>query len=283
MILTTSVPAKINLWLEVIRKREDGYHDLSSLMLPISVFDRISLEVEHGGGLITLNCDSAEVPSDERNLAWQAADLFLKALRTEAGIHITLRKNIPSGAGLGGGSSDAAGVLLALNSCFDNRLSILRLENIACRLGADVPFFLHTRPALATGIGEKLEFVRGIEKYPLLLIKPPIMVPTAWVYQNLKLTRGSPQITLDSLKRRPWQFEGVTENDLESVTVSKYPIISDLKSWLRGHGALASSMSGSGPTVFGVFASREGAEAAALDAKETWKDCWILAAETVGC
>jgi 4-diphosphocytidyl-2-C-methyl-D-erythritol kinase len=280
LLLKTSVPAKINFWLEVLRKREDGYHDLSSLMLPISVFDQLTLEVTPGGGQITLSCDSAEIPNDESNLAWRAADLFFKTSGTEAGAHITLQKNIPAGAGLGGGSSDAAGVLLALNSCFDNALSISRLEDIACRLGADVPFFLHKKPALATGIGEKLEFVTGIRKYPLLLIKPPVLVPTAWVYQNLKLTRGRPQITLDCLKLQPWQFDGVTENDLESVTIPEYPMISDLKSWMLGHGALAASMSGSGPTVFGVFPSSEAAEAASVDALESWKGCWIKTAVT---
>ena len=124
MILKTSVPAKINLWLEVIRKREDGYHDISSLMLPISVFDRISLEVSRGTGRISLRCDAVEIPDDASNLAWRAAELFLGALGEQAGIDITLEKKIPSGAGLGGGSSDAAGVLVALNSCFDHALPV---------------------------------------------------------------------------------------------------------------------------------------------------------------
>jgi 4-diphosphocytidyl-2-C-methyl-D-erythritol kinase len=265
----------------VVRKREDGYHELSSLMLPISVFDYLELDVQPGVASISLSCDSAEIPADERNLAWRAADLFLRAVEAEAKIHITLRKNIPSGAGLGGGSSDAAGVLLGLNSCFDNAVPVPELERIACRLGADVPFFLHNKPALATGIGEKLEFVSGVCDYPLLLIKPPINVPTSWVYQNLKLTRGRPQITLDCLKTQPWELERVIENDLESVTVPKYPIVSDLKNWLLGHGALSASMSGSGPTVFGVFASREAAEAAGADAGRAWKDCWTKTAEVL--
>jgi 4-diphosphocytidyl-2-C-methyl-D-erythritol kinase len=280
LILKTSVPAKINLWLEVIRKRGDGYHDISSLMLPISVFDRISLEVSRGRGRISLRCDAVEIPDDASNLAWRAAELFLGALGEQAGIHITLEKKIPSGAGLGGGSSDAAGVLVALNSCFDHALPISLLEDIACRIGADVPFFLHGIAALATGIGERLEFVPDVPEYPLLLIKPPIIVPTAWVYQNLKLTRGKAQITLYDFNSRPWRFDGVVENDLESVTVSKYPIIADLKAWLLGNGALAASMSGSGPTVFGIFSSREAADAAGSDAAVAWKGCWIKTAVT---
>ncbi len=125
-------------------------------------------------------------------------------------MNIHLEKHIPSGAGLGGGSSDAGGVLVALNSFFENAVPPRELERLALRLGADVPFFLHSRPALATGIGEKLQFADGVPDYPLLLIKPPVIVPTGWVYQSLKLTKGSPQIKLNSLSEHPWQTSGVS-------------------------------------------------------------------------
>ena len=282
MILKTSVPAKINLWLEVIRKREDGYHDLSSLMLPVSVFDTISLEVLPESASMTLSCTSPEIPVDERNLAWRAAELFLEKSGRKAGIHIALEKHIPSGAGLGGGSSDAGGVLLALNSFFGSPMSVHELEAMALRLGADVPFFLHCRAALATGVGERLEFAGEVPAYPLLLIKPPISVPTSWVYQNLKLTSGRPQIKLSSLNAHPWELGALAQNDLESVTVSRYPVIADLKEWLLGHGALAASMSGSGPTVFGVFASSGAAAAAEEEATKAWRDCWVQAAQVMG-
>jgi 4-diphosphocytidyl-2-C-methyl-D-erythritol kinase len=281
LILTTSVPAKINLWLEVVRKREDGYHDISSLMLPVSVFDKIRLEVQPGNGGISMTCDRPEIPSDERNLAWRAARLFLETSGKKAGIHIDLEKHIPSAAGLGGGSSDAGGVLVVLNSFFENPISPSDLEKLALKLGADVPFFLHARPALATGVGEKLEFAENVPSYPLVLIKPPVIVPTGWVYQNLKLTKSASKIKLDSLSVHPRQIGEFIENDLESVTVPRFPVIADLKHWLLGQGALAASMSGSGPTVFGIFSSKQAASSVEAIAKKDWPEFWIRAAEVV--
>ncbi len=281
MILKTSVPAKINLWLEVIRKREDGYHDISSLMLPVSVFDTMQLDVRPGDGTISIDCDRPEIPSDDRNLAWRAARLYLESSGKKAGIHINLEKHIPSAAGLGGGSSDAGGVLTALNSFFENAVPPGELERLALRLGADVPFFLHAKPALATGVGEKLQFAEGVPNYPLLLIKPPLIVPTGWVYQNLKLTKGTSKIKLRSLSAHPRQIREFVENDLESVTIPRYPVIADLKQWLLAQGALAASMSGSGPTVFGIFSSLQAAAAAEIIAKREWPQCWVNRAEVI--
>jgi 4-diphosphocytidyl-2-C-methyl-D-erythritol kinase len=282
VILRTSVPAKINLWLEVIRKREDGYHDISSLMLPVSVFDDIRLDVRPGNGTISIACERPEIPSDERNLAWRAARLYLECSGKKAGIHIELEKRIPSAAGLGGGSSDAGGVLVALNSFFENAVSPGALEEMALKLGADVPFFLHARPALATGVGEKLQFADAVPDYPLLLIKPPIIVPTGWVYQSLKLTKGVSKIKLDCLSVNPCRIGEFIENDLEAVTVPRYPVIADLKQWLLDRGALAASMSGSGPTVFGIFSSGQAAESAEIIAKRDWQDCWVHSARVIG-
>jgi len=264
----------------VIRKREDGYHDISSLMLPVSIFDRISIAVNSDSGPIAIECDRPEIPSDERNLAWRAADLYLQNSGKKAGIHIHLEKNIPWGAGLGGGSSDAAGVLVALNSFFENAVRPADLERLAVSLGADVPFFLYSRPALATGIGEKLQFVDMAPGFPLLLVKPPVAVSTGWVYQSLKLTKRSALIKVNGLDGRPWQLRGLAQNDLESVTVSRYPVISEIKEWLIGQGALAASMSGSGPTVFGIFETRQAAEDAAIVATSEWPDCWVHTAKS---
>ncbi|MCE5335919.1 MAG: 4-(cytidine 5'-diphospho)-2-C-methyl-D-erythritol kinase [Desulfobacteraceae bacterium] len=280
--MKTRVPAKINFWLEVIRKRADGYHDLSSLMLPISVFDDMELRIEPGERSIALSCDRADVPSDARNLAWKAADLFFQASGISAAVRIDLRKSIPSGAGLGGGSSDAGGILTTLNNHFGNPVEEGELKDLARRIGADVPFFLRCRPALATGIGEELEFASGVPSYPLLLLKPPINVATGWVYQNLKLTRTGPQIKLGNFNAHPWGFGDFLVNDLESVTVPAHPIISELKSWLLARGALASSMSGSGPTVFGIFPSGEAAREAEKLAVAVFPDCWVKAAEVIG-
>ncbi len=282
MILKTSVPAKINLWLEVVRKRDDGYHDISSLMLPVSIFDNMKIEVWPGNGEVSISCDRPEIPADERNLAWRAARLYLESSGKKAGINIDLEKHIPSAAGLGGGSSDAAGVLAALNSFFENAVSPVELERLALKLGADVPFFLHRRPALATGVGEKLQFADRVPNYPLLLIKPPLIVPTGWVYQNLKLTKGIPKIKLGSLSAHPWQIRDFIENDLESVTVPRYPVIASLKQWLLDHGALVASMSGSGPTVFGIFSSLQAAAGTEIIAKRDWPECWVNRAEVIG-
>jgi 4-diphosphocytidyl-2-C-methyl-D-erythritol kinase len=282
LILKISVPAKINLWLEVIGKRQDGYHDISSLMLPISVFDNISIDLRPGGGHISITCDSPEIPSDDRNLAWRAADLYVKSSNRKAGMNIHLEKHIPWGAGLGGGSSDAGGVLVALNSFFENALPLADLERLALSLGADVPFFLHSRPALATGTGEKLQFADKAPDYPLLLMKPPVTVPTGWVYQSLKLTKVLPQIKLRSFSEHPWQLRHLIENDLESVTVPRFPVIAELKRWLIRQGARAASMSGSGPTVFGIFRTAQAAEDAQIFAKKNWPDCWVHTAEVIG-
>lgn len=279
--LILRVPAKINLWLEVVGKRENGYHDLSSLMLPVSVFDRITVGVRPGGEGISISCDTPEIPSDERNLAWRAADLYLKAGAIRAGVDIGIEKRIPWGAGLGGGSSDAAGVLCALNSFFKYPVPPAELHALALALGADVPFFLDSRPALATGIGEKLEFARSAPAYQLLLIKPPISVPTAWVYQSLKLTKRAAQIKLASFEERPYELGDLIENDLETVTVPRYPVIAEIKRWLIGKGALAASMSGSGPTVFGIFKTGGAAADAAGMARVEWSDSWIHTARVI--
>ncbi len=282
MIIETAVPAKINLWLEVTGKRQDGYHDISSLMLPVTVFDRIRIEVAAAEGPVSLSCNEPEIPHDSQNLAWRAAELFREASGNRAWVHIGLDKAIPSGAGLGGGSADAAGVLLSLNEHSGRPLADTELEKLALRLGADVAFFLYQRPALATGIGEKLEFVGEVPDYPVVLIKPPLSVPTAWVYQSLKLTRGSSQIKLDNFSADPWRLAELVQNDLEPITVSRHPVVLDLKKWLLGRGALAAAMSGSGPTVFGIFESGEAARAVQSEARTAWKGFWVSAAGVIG-
>jgi 4-diphosphocytidyl-2-C-methyl-D-erythritol kinase len=278
LLVRISVPAKINLWLEVVRKREDGYHDLSSLMLPVGIYDWLELESCDGSG-ISLECDEPAIPSDRRNLAWLAAELFLDTVGSQSGVHIRLTKRIPVAAGLGGGSADAAAVLLALNRIHRNSLAMPQLELLGQKLGADVPFFLHQRPVLATGIGEKLRHVDGLPGYPLVLIKPPLSVSTRWVYQSLKLTRGESRIKLHRFMASPWQLDEIMENDLETVTLTRFPVLDRIKEWLLKNGAIGALMSGSGPTVFGVF--REMSEAALLEAqaKLRWVGCWVAVAQ----
>lgn len=277
--LALTVPAKINLWLEILNKRPDGYHDLSSLMLPIGVYDQI--EVETGGRDITVHCDHPQVPEDETNLAWRAAHAYLANTEQSGGCRIRLRKSIPVGAGLGGGSADAAAVLLAMNELFGRRLSREQLCRIASRLGADVAFFIQQTPALATGIGENLECVAGVPEYPLVLVKPALTVSTGWVYGRLKLTRGGSRIKISAFLACPWQPQDFMENDLESVTLSEYPLLSRIKQWMLAQGALGALMSGSGPTVFGIFAEMGDAERVGEKAKRTWDGCWVKATKTL--
>lgn len=274
--VTRRAPAKINLWLEVIRKREDGYHDLSSLMLPVDIHDDLEVTPSPGAG-IRLRCDPGGLPRDRNNLAWRAAESFFELMGEAAGVDLLLRKRIPVGAGMGGGSSDAAAVLLALEELFPGRVSRERLHEAAARLGADVPFFLDARPALATGIGERLEPVAGVPPYPLVLIKPAVEVATAHVYKNLRLTRGSSRIKLRAFMDRPWDLQDVLENDLESVTVSEHSELREIKGWLLDQGSLGALMSGSGPTVFGVFRDFEAALRASEEAKRRWRGCWVVA------
>ena len=274
-------PGKINLWLEVLRKRSDGYHDLSSLMLPIAVYDRLEVELCAGGG-VSVCCDHPRVPSDERNLAWKAADLYLKAIESKDGVRIHLRKHIPVAGGLGGGSSNAAGVLLTLNRLHESGLDAGKLHALALSLGADVPFFLRGRPALATGIGEHLEEVMGVPDYPLVVVNPPLEVSTAWVYGSLQLTRGVSHIKLRSFQLQPWRLEQVLQNDLERVTLAEHPRLCAIKEWLLSQGALGALMSGSGPTLFGVFSDAAAAVQAGGRARDAWNDCWVGVTRVMG-
>jgi 4-diphosphocytidyl-2-C-methyl-D-erythritol kinase len=266
-------PGKINLWLEVIGKRPDGYHELSSLMLPIAVYDE--LELTMGGTAVSLECSHPDVPQDDGNLMWRAANRFRQETGCSQGMHIKLVKNIPVGAGLGGGSSDAGVLLAYLNQYMGNPLDHPALVNLARSLGADVAFFVASRPALARGIGEKLEWVAGLPAYPLLLIKPPVMVSTRSVYQKLTLTSREAAITIRALKAQPWDFQQVLENDLESVTVVEFPVIAQIKQWLMDNGALGALMSGSGPTVFGIFSDVAQARKVESQAREVWPRCWV--------
>ncbi len=274
-------PGKINLWLEVLRKRGDGYHDLSSLMLPVEVHDLLEVEICREPG-VTVRCDHPKVPSDERNLAWRAADLYLRTIGSGVGVRVHLTKHIPVAAGLGGGSSNAASVLIALNALFGGVLETKALHALATTLGADVPFFLRGRPALATGIGDRLEEVPGVPDYPLVLINPPLEVSTAWVYGSLQLTRGVSHIKLPLFQEQPWQLDEVLQNDLEQVTLARYPRISQMKEWLLSQGALGALMSGSGPTIFGVFSDAGASERVGNQARKVWEDCWVGVTRVMG-
>ncbi len=255
-IYKTRAPAKLNLRLKITGRRPDGYHELVSLMVPIDLFDLLELRVTGKRG-IELSCEGFWVPTDENNLAYQAALSFLSKAKIEQGVSIKLTKNIPVAAGLGGGSSDAAATLLTLNEIWSQPLSLSELHTMAVQLGADVPFFLYSEPSLATGIGEILEPLKKWPKLWYVIVTPPIQVSTSWVYGALKLelTRGEYDYIVKFLKNAPFAVSAILENDLEEVTSTRFPVIETIKEFLVNAGAEGALMTGSGPSVFGVFSS----------------------------
>lgn len=247
-------PAKINLFLQVAGKRPDGYHDLISLMCCISLYDTVSLTF--GVEETTVSCTYPDIPQDETNLAYVAADLFLKSLnKKNDGIEILIKKRIPVAAGLGGGSSNAATVLSGLNHYYGHPFSKKDLISMGLSIGADVPFFLFGKPAIATGVGEKLEAYNGLEKYKILLVYPGFKVSTAEVYKNLNLglTKCKKKLSYSLLKKQCFDARIHLCNDLETASTLKYPEILVIKGALLKHGATGALMSGSGPAVFGLF------------------------------
>ncbi len=265
-ILHIQAPAKVNLFLSVLSRRADGYHELSTWMQKLDLADRISLQPTSFG--VKIQCLGANLPEDENNLACKAARIFFKKTRIKAGVAIFLEKKIPIAAGLGGGSSDAAAVLLGLNTLYEAGLTRVELMEIGLLLGADVPFFVADySAALATGIGEKLQKKNALTDCWFVLVNPGFSVSTKWAYENLvpvqmsnfALTiEGNPDILSRSTES---DFSGSFFNDLEKVTISRYPEIEVLKKKLIDAGASASLMSGSGPTVFGIFTDFERADA----------------------
>jgi 4-diphosphocytidyl-2-C-methyl-D-erythritol kinase len=261
-------PAKINLGLRVVGKRADGYHLLDTIMVPISLYDEIDIRKicgaarnQTGGGLIEIICDHPNVPQGEENIVYRAAQLIMKKSRRAQPILIHIKKNIPVGAGLGGGSSDAAATLVGLNRLFKLRLSIAMLKKMALSLGADVPFFIQARPARAQGIGERLRPLRRLPRFWAVIVYPGFPVSTAWVYGNLgrKLTKPIVNTSITPSRK---SLDGLTrqlENDLEGVTLKRYPEIGVLKQKLLREGALQVLMSGSGSSVFGIFNSERAA------------------------
>lgn len=276
--------AKINLYLEITGMRPDGYHELISLMCAIELADILRLQFDVAGTAVT--CPHPEVPEDERNLALKAARLFFRETGINDHIHIFIEKNIPPGAGLGGGSSNAAAVLTALNHHYAAPLSTDALKVLGCQLGADVPFFIDARPAVATGIGECLTPWPHLAPAQILVIYPQIPLSTARVYQNFNfgLTKNK-KIPKKNTFRHPWEsFPGSSErtkdqekkqtkkwtnepanwlyNDLEAPAIEILPVIAEIKQTLMANHATGALMSGSGSAVFGIYPDETTAERA---------------------
>ena len=249
-------PAKLNLRLKITGRRADGYHELVSIMVPVDLVDLLEVRAIQERG-IALSCQGLRVPTDEKNLVYQAALSFFSRTGIQQGVAIKLSKNIPVAAGLGGGSSDAAATLLTLNKIWSQPLGPSALHELAAQLGADVPFFLYCEPSLATGIGDVLEPLKKWPRFWYVIVTPPVQVSTSWVYGSLKLelTRGEYDYIVKFLRNDPIAVSAILENDLEEVTSVKFPVIDAIKKCLISAGAEGALMTGSGPSVFGIFSS----------------------------
>ncbi len=282
-MFTVNANAKINWFLHVLSKREDGYHDILSLMQCITLSDSLTFEDSASLELVT----AAPVPLD-RNLVYRAMTLLKEVTGFSGGARVTLLKDIPLAAGLGGGSSDAASALAGLNRLWGLNLTEDDLAGLGERLGSDVPFFFKRPVAFVEGKGEIVSPLEMVRSYPVVLVKPPIEVSSEWAYEELdktssaagELTGESNNIKLFCQALEKGDFSllpSVWRNDLEIPVVSRFPVIGEIKDALRGMGALFSSMSGSGPTVFGVFES----EAKADEASERMLPYWSRVVRTV--
>lgn len=272
MTRTLLAPAKINLCLHVLGKRPDGYHDLAMLMQQVDLHDRIELSL-NTGGQVQVRCAGVTLADGEENIAARAARALLALAGSRRGVEIVIDKQIPVAAGLGGGSSDAAAVLTGLNDLLGLGLTGERLRAIGVTLGADVPFFLYGPTAWATGIGDRLAPVPPLPPVWYVLVNPGVAVSTAWVYQNLGLTSRSEVAKLPGFPGTVPALVAYLHNDLEAVTAARYPVVHEIKAALLARGALGALMSGSGSTVFGLFADQVSAQnaAAQLAAAYPWR------------
>lgn len=265
-------PAKINLFLKVVGKRPDGYHDLVTLLCRIGLFDTVVLTFDQSG--ISVACSHPSVPQDSGNTAYRAASLFLNALSIHNGVAIFVDKVIPVAAGLGGGSSNAAAVLMGLNQYYGLPLTDGNLMKIARKVGADVPFFLFRHSAIARGIGDNLEAYEDLPPFFVVLVRPIFEVSTAWVYKNLNLglTNYEKSFKNRYFERDFFKVKDLLCNDLEQVTIRKFPQIKIVKQALLDLGAETALMSGSGPSVFGLFKDRQQAAKAfySIRHRERW-------------
>lgn len=270
--------AKVNISLDVVGKREDGYHLLEMIMQSIDLYDEIKIDKKKSD--ITIKCNKQYVPTDERNLAYKAAKLFMEEYNINSGVEINIKKNIPVCAGLAGGSTDGAAVLKILNKIFDVDASEEELMKLGLRLGADVPYCIKGGTALCKGIGEDVTELPSFKDKILVLVKPPFGVSTKGVYQefNLSKVRSHPNTELlinaiedDDLKLVCSNMK----NLLENVTLKKHKVLINIKEEMKGFGAVGSMMSGSGPTVFAFFDDMLKAQKCFEKMKNKYNDVFI--------
>lgn len=258
--------AKINLGLDVVRRREDGYHEVRMIMQTIHLYDRLDIKRTKEPG-IQIRTNLSFLPVNENNLIYKAAKLLMDEFSITDGVSVKLDKRIPVAAGMAGGSTDAAAMLFGMNRLFSLGLTKRQLMERGVQIGADVPYCIMRGTALAEGIGEELSPLPPMVKCPVLIAKPSISVSTKFVYQNLKLddTTIHPDIDLlieDIKAKNLHDIAAHMGNVLETVTIPNYPVIDEIKKHMLSHGAVGAMMSGSGPTVFGLFDDEDTAKKA---------------------
>jgi 4-diphosphocytidyl-2-C-methyl-D-erythritol kinase len=289
MRLEKNSPCKVNLLLNILGRRADGFHELETVLQPVNLCDRLTFE--RCGDAVELSCSDAMLPVDSRNLVHRAATGFLQAAKVSGGVRIHLEKKIPLAAGLGGGSGNAATTLLALNELFGQPLPAAKLNELAAALGSDAPFFLQVKPVLATGRGEKiqpLDFFPALRDKAFLLIHPGFGIATAWAYENLarfpaalkgKKGRAQKLISLlqtSDLKMAAKEFY----NSLEAPALDKFPVLALYQIFLRENGALAALMSGSGSTTFAIVENKAAAKSLAEKFKSKFgANAWTAVVE----
>jgi len=271
-------PAKINLSLRVLGRRTDGFHEIETLIAPISLCDKIKVEQHSGRQKIAFRCDDPSVPKGEDNLVVRAAKIFFKETKFSSGVSIELKKRIPPGAGLGGGSSDAASTLLALNEVFETNLPREALARMAEMIGSDVPFFVFQSAAVCKGRGELVSPTRLRKQLTVLLLKPEFGVPTQWAYSRWRESREIPGVSYGGQQFAQQSFV----NDLERPVFEKFVFLAEMKMWLLNQAEVgAALMSGSGSTVFAVLRDESNADRLATRAKkEMDPELWTCVCNT---
>ena len=270
--------AKVNITLDVVGKREDGYHLLKMIMQNIDIYDVITIEKIESG--IEITCNKPYVPTDERNLAYKAAKLFKDTFNITSGVSIDIKKNIPVAAGLAGGSTDCAAVLKIMNKLFQVNADNEKLMELGVKLGADVPYCIDGGTALCEGIGEILTPLKPFKNHIIILVKPPFGVSTKEVYKNFDLGRVKNHPETDKVitymnEDNLYEVAKNMKNLLENVTLKKHKVISSIKSEMESLGAIKSMMSGSGPTVFAFFDDMMKAQRCYDEMKKKYNDTFI--------
>ena len=292
MVLSFSAHAKINLTLDILGKRDDGYHDIETVMQTIALADILRVKTADKG--IHLAVEDSDLPADESNIVWQAAEAFMKEYKINSGVDITLKKRIPVSAGLAGGSSDAAAILFIMNYMFDVNLPLTELCDFGAELGSDVPFCIREGMMYATGRGEKLKRLPDLRRFTVVLAKPPVSVSTAWAYKEYDAakvsehpdTKGLIKKVIDGSKIAHGNIQENLKdicqsmgNVLESVTMAKYPEVRECKKIMEEHGALGALMTGSGSTVFAFAKNQFGGQKIA-NAIKKYTNAWVCITET---